>query len=66
MASIGNSSLLCKAVGGLFMEDRFSDVTIVCQDMTFKAHRAIICTQSDFFDAALKHGSKVGCSISTT
>ncbi|CAI7667207.1 unnamed protein product [Penicillium viridicatum] len=26
--------------------------------MTFKAHRAIICTQSDFFDAALKHGLK--------
>ncbi|KAJ5529934.1 hypothetical protein N7527_003327 [Penicillium freii] len=58
MASIENSSLFCKAVGGLFMEDRFSDVTIVCQNMTFKAHRAIICTQSDCFDAALKHGLK--------
>ncbi|OQE28168.1 hypothetical protein PENFLA_c005G07474 [Penicillium flavigenum] len=39
------------------MNDRFSDVTIVCRGVTFKAHRAIICTQSHFFDAALKHGS---------
>lgn len=66
MASTKNSSLLCKAVGGLFMEDRFSDVTIVCQEMTFKAHRAIICTQSCFFDAALKHGFKVRCSVSNS
>ncbi|KAJ5968556.1 hypothetical protein N7501_004804 [Penicillium viridicatum] len=58
MALIKNFSLFCKAVGGLFMEDRFSDVTIVCQNMTLKAHRAIICTQGDFFDAALKHGFK--------
>ncbi|CAI7631447.1 unnamed protein product [Penicillium discolor] len=58
MASTKNSSLFCKAMGGLFMEDRFSDVTIVCQEVTFKAHRAIICTQSCFFDAALKHGFK--------
>ncbi|KAK4867452.1 hypothetical protein LT330_000962 [Penicillium expansum] len=55
MASARNSSLFCQALGGLLMEDRFSDVTIVCQDVTFKAHCSIICTQSHFFDAALKH-----------
>ncbi|CRL18828.1 BTB/POZ fold [Penicillium camemberti] len=58
MASTKDSSLFCEAVGGLLMEDRFSDMTIVCQEVTTKAHRAIICTQSSFFDAALKHGFK--------
>ncbi|KAF7525040.1 hypothetical protein PCG10_005391 [Penicillium crustosum] len=33
-------------------------MTIACQEVTFKAHRALLCTQSCFFDAALKRGFK--------
>lgn len=66
MASTKDSSLFCETVGGLLMEDRFSDMTIVCQEVAFKAHRAIIYTQSSFFDAALEHGFKVICSMSNS
>lgn len=48
------------------MEDRFSNMTIACQEVTFKAHRALLCTQSCFFDAALKRGFKVKCSVSNS
>lgn len=32
---------------------------IVCNGFTFKAHRAVVCTQSDFFNAAFNGGFKV-------
>jgi len=34
-------------------------MTITCGGMEFKAHRAIVCPQSRFFDAALSGGFKV-------
>ncbi|KAH8688392.1 BTB/POZ protein [Ilyonectria robusta] len=36
----------------LLFSEKFSDMTIRCGGREFKAHRAIICTQSSFFDRA--------------
>ncbi|EZG02978.1 hypothetical protein H106_06508 [Trichophyton rubrum CBS 735.88] len=36
----------------------YSDMEIVCNGFTFKAHRAVVCTQSDFFNAAFNGGFK--------
>ncbi|GKU05682.1 hypothetical protein FLAG1_08570 [Fusarium langsethiae] len=42
-----------------------SDITIVCGDREFKAHRAIVCSQSLWFDVAFTTPAKVGehCTI---
>ncbi|KAH1523433.1 hypothetical protein KXX29_007927 [Aspergillus fumigatus] len=40
----------------LLDEDKYADMTISCPGRKFKGHRAIICSQSPFFDAALKGG----------
>lgn len=43
----------------LFNGGKYADMTITCQGHTFNVHRAIVCSQSPFFDAALKDGFKV-------
>jgi hypothetical protein len=43
----------------LLQREQFSDMEIICQDVTFKAHRAIVCTQSSFFNSAFCDGFKV-------
>ncbi|KAJ5938430.1 BTB/POZ protein [Penicillium verhagenii] len=42
----------------LLLGGQFSDIDIICQDVTFKAHRAIVCTQSRFFNSAFCDGFK--------
>ncbi|KAJ5938028.1 BTB/POZ protein [Penicillium verhagenii] len=42
----------------LLLQGQFSDMEIICQDVTFKTHRAIVCTQSKFFNSALCDGFK--------
>ncbi|KAJ5318321.1 hypothetical protein N7476_004741, partial [Penicillium atrosanguineum] len=37
---------------------RYSDLTISCGEKNFQVHRAIVCSQSSFFDAAVKGGFK--------
>ncbi|KAL1955399.1 hypothetical protein VTO42DRAFT_8619 [Malbranchea cinnamomea] len=37
----------------LLLQERYSDFTITCGGRTFPAHRAIVCVQSRFFEAAL-------------
>ena len=44
----------------LFLSPKYSDMLITCKGNEFKAHRAIVCPQSSFFDAALSGGFKVG------
>lgn len=44
----------------LLHSEKFSDMTIRCGGREFKAHRAIVCTQSSFFDRALSSNFKVG------
>ncbi|CAI7658312.1 unnamed protein product [Penicillium glandicola] len=42
----------------LLLQGRFSDMEIICQGITFKAHQAIICTQSSYFNSAICGGFK--------
>ncbi|KAB8212965.1 hypothetical protein BDV33DRAFT_185776 [Aspergillus novoparasiticus] len=39
---------------------KYADMTICCQGHEFKGHRAIICSQSSFFDTTMKEGFKEG------
>lgn len=43
----------------LLLGGQFSDVDIICQGVTFRAHRIIICPQSHFLDAAFNGGFKI-------
>lgn len=47
------------SISALLFSDKFSDMTIRCDGREFKAHRAIVCTQSRFFDAAFSHTFQV-------
>ncbi|KAL2150556.1 hypothetical protein VTH82DRAFT_7119 [Thermothelomyces myriococcoides] len=44
------------ALSGLLTSGKFSDMTVLCGGRTFKVHRAIVCTQSPFFDKAITGG----------
>ncbi|KAF4949830.1 hypothetical protein FGADI_8627 [Fusarium gaditjirri] len=41
------------ALSTLLHSEKFSDMTIICGGRQFKAHRAVVCTQSPFFDKAM-------------
>lgn len=43
----------------LLQSEKYSDMTISCGGRDFKAHRAIVCTQSSFFDRAMSSNFKV-------
>ncbi|UZP41661.1 hypothetical protein NXS19_009477 [Fusarium pseudograminearum] len=42
----------------LLFSDKFADMTIKCKEREFSAHRAIVCSQSSFFDKALSSNFK--------
>ncbi|CRL23925.1 BTB/POZ fold [Penicillium camemberti] len=42
----------------LLLRGEFSDMKIICQGITFKAHQAIVCTQSSYFRSAICGGFK--------
>ncbi|RTE73911.1 hypothetical protein BHE90_011665 [Fusarium euwallaceae] len=44
----------------LLSSGAYSDMTIRCQGREFKTHRAIVCSQSSFFDKALSSNFKEG------
>ncbi|PYH79082.1 hypothetical protein BO82DRAFT_147020 [Aspergillus uvarum CBS 121591] len=46
----------------LLKSGRYSDLTISCEGRQFAVHRAIVCCQSSFFDAAVKPGFKEAAS----
>ncbi|KAK7432412.1 Kelch-like protein 10 [Neonectria magnoliae] len=46
----------------LLLSEKFSDMTILCRGHEFKAHRAIVCTQSSFFDGAFSTSFKEAAS----
>ncbi|KAJ5244798.1 hypothetical protein N7489_004894 [Penicillium chrysogenum] len=46
----------------LLESGRYSDLTISCEGRKFAVHRAIVCCQSSFFDAAVKGGFKEAAS----
>ncbi|KAF5625025.1 hypothetical protein F52700_9400 [Fusarium sp. NRRL 52700] len=41
------------ALATLVHSEKFSDMTIICGARRFKTHRAVVCTQSPFFDKAM-------------
>ncbi|KAF5723308.1 hypothetical protein FMUND_1942 [Fusarium mundagurra] len=41
------------ALSTLLHSEKFSDMTIICGEHQFKTHRAVVCTQSPFFDKAM-------------
>jgi hypothetical protein len=53
------STSIYSALSSLFLSEKFSDLTIRCGHREFKAHRAIVCSQSPFFDKALTSGFQV-------
>ncbi|OJI97995.1 hypothetical protein ASPVEDRAFT_147284 [Aspergillus versicolor CBS 583.65] len=53
-------SLIQTTMKDLFLHSQFSDMTVTCQGFTFKVHRSILCTQSDFFKAAMNGNFKEG------
>lgn len=44
----------------LFLSGEHSDLEIECRGWTFKAHKSVLCPQSDFFMVACNGGFKVG------
>ncbi|CAI0641893.1 unnamed protein product [Colletotrichum noveboracense] len=50
------------ALSGLFLSEKYADMTITCNGSTFKAHRAIVCPQSSFFDKAFSASFKEAAS----
>ncbi|KAF5010625.1 hypothetical protein FDECE_3227 [Fusarium decemcellulare] len=50
------------SISTLLWNEKFSDMTILCNGREFKVHRAIVCTQSVFFDRALNSNFKEAAS----
>ncbi|KAG7147600.1 Protein roadkill like protein [Verticillium longisporum] len=34
----------------------YTDMTIICGDMEYQVHKAIVCPRSKYFDAMFSHG----------
>ncbi|EEU40679.1 uncharacterized protein NECHADRAFT_33838 [Fusarium vanettenii 77-13-4] len=56
------STSIHASLSTLLRSEKFSDMTIRCGGREFKAHRAIVCTQSTFFDRALSSNFKEAAS----
>jgi hypothetical protein len=49
---------LSSHIGALFLNDEYSDVTLVVDAQRFRAHRVILAARSDYFRALLYGGMK--------
>ena len=56
---VSRNDRLINIVRRLLKSGQYSDITITCGRSSFKAHRAVICPKSKFFEAACKKGFKV-------
>jgi hypothetical protein len=59
---LGTTSIY-SALSSLLGSEKFSDMTIRCGGREFKAHRAIVCPQSHFFERAVMGGFAVSISL---
>lgn len=46
-----------------FLSGDFSDLTVKCQDDTYKVHKVVLASQSRFFEAAVSNGFQVNVQI---
>ncbi|RJE20545.1 BTB POZ domain protein [Aspergillus sclerotialis] len=53
---------LREVMKNLLTNGKYSDLTISCEGTDFKVHRAVICSQSTFFDAAVNSGFREAAS----
>ena len=49
---------LSEHIGALFLNDEYSDVTLIVENNRFNAHRVILAARSDYFRALLYGGLK--------
>ncbi|TVY72053.1 Kelch-like protein 30 [Fusarium oxysporum f. sp. cubense] len=49
----GSKAISIHAALSTLQSEKFSDMTIICGERQFKIHRAVVCTQSPFFDKAM-------------
>merc|ERR1711971_559 len=49
---------LSEHIGGLFLNDEYSDVTLVVESNRFNAHKVILAARSEYFRALLYGGMK--------
>lgn len=45
----------------LYKDGKYSDLTVKCGETTYQAHKALLCTRSQFFAKACDGGFKVSC-----
>ncbi|KAJ5969415.1 BTB/POZ protein [Penicillium viridicatum] len=58
MNAMSTSADIQDVMRDLFLRGQFSDMELICQGINFKAHRAIVCTQSRYFNSAMCDGFK--------
>ena len=60
------SSNISLVMRDILQTGKYSDFTVKCKDHQFKVHKAIVCSQSPFFDAAVCGGFQVGSTTHCT
>jgi hypothetical protein len=58
--------VLAEAMKNLLLSREYSDMTITCQGFSFRVHRAILCSQSAFFKAAMDGNFQARTSFGST
>ncbi|RDW81547.1 BTB/POZ domain-containing protein [Aspergillus mulundensis] len=53
-----SGSLVLENMKNLFLTGKYADMKVTCQGFTFNVHRAILCSQSTFFDATVNRNFK--------
>jgi hypothetical protein len=56
--TIDTSKILIDSLKGLYISGEYSDLVISCRGKEYHVHRAVVCTQSDFFSAACRGAFK--------
>lgn len=54
------TSMIYGALWPLYESGKLSDLTVTCNGRRFQVHKAIVCSQSPFFDKACSSGFKEG------
>jgi BTB/POZ domain len=58
--NIAATSMIYAALRPLYESGKLSDLTVTCGGRRFLVHKAIVCSQSPFFDMACNSGFRVG------